>query len=400
MRFLDELTAPVGAEEFLAKIYGRTFHAFPGDPDRFGKVFGWADLNEILATHRLDDSQLDLLHGSKLVHHSAYTTKETSKNGIRWHRLVPKRLSVHLLAGATLRLREVDQAHRGVGELAAALERELRERIRVNAYANCTRAESSAVHCDDHDVVVLQVAGAKRWRLYGPAQPLPLPDDPDHPAVERRDPGPDPVALLQLDQGQALYLPRGWWHAAQAFKGPSLHLTVGIYRSTGVDLLHWLVERLRNDETVRADLPRHDVATAQQEYLDRIRELVSTQLADPEVMTRMLADQDAREPVDLGLSFPLRVPDGPGLLEGEFTRIRLLARRAVLEHDGDDVVLRAGAQSHRYGAHLARMLQLLVTGQTAAIAELAAACGDAVSEADIRTLLDPLIADGLVSIVP
>jgi hypothetical protein len=41
-----------------------------------------------------------------------------------------------------------------------------------------------------------------------------------------------------------------------------------------------------------------------------------------------------------------------------------------------------------------------VTGQTAAIAELAAACGDAASEADIRTLVDPLIADGLVSIVP
>jgi hypothetical protein len=46
-------------------------------------LFGWADLNEILATHRLGESQLRLLRGSSIVPQYEYTTKETTKSIIQ-----------------------------------------------------------------------------------------------------------------------------------------------------------------------------------------------------------------------------------------------------------------------------------------------------------------------------
>jgi Cupin superfamily protein len=396
---LDKLTAPLGGEEFLAHVYGRTFHLFPGDPDRFGKVFGWADLNEILATQRLGESQLRLLWGSNIVPQYAYTTKEVTK-GNGWQRLCPQRINTYLSTGGTLRLREVDLVHRGVGEIATTLERELRDRVSVNAYANCGGAKSYAVHHDDHDVFVLQVAGTKRWRLYGLAAPLPLPDDVDHPTVVRATPPAEPMTELRLEQGQVLYLPRGWWHSAQAVEGPSLHLTLGITRATGVDLLNWLVGRLRDHDVVRADTPRRDGRVAQQEYLAQIRELVAAELAEPDMLAQMLADRDARHRVDLGFTLPLAGSGGSAPLPGEGVRIRLLARRAVLERDGDGLVLRAGGQIHRYGAHLTPMVEPLVAGQAMSISEMTAQCGPMVDGAEIRALVVALITAGLAEALP
>ena len=394
---LDELTVPLGAMTFLTQVYGRTFHVFPGDPDRFVRLFGWTDLNEILATHRLSESQLRLLRGSSIIPQYEYTTKETTK-GNDWQRLCPQRINAYLSSGVTLRLREVDQLHRGVGALATALERELRDRVGVNAYANCGLSESYAVHHDDHDVLVLQVAGTKRWWLYGPAAPLPLPDDVDHPIVTRAAPPTESVFELLLKEGQVLYLPRGWWHAAQAMEGPSLHLTVGITRATGVDLLDWLVGRLRDHDVVRADVPGQDDRAARQEYLSQIRELIATELAEPDVLAHMLADRDARHRMNLGFTLPLAGSGVSAPLSGERFKIRLLARRAVLERDGHALVLRAGGHVQRASAHLAPILESLVAGRVMTISEITATCDALADKAEVHTLVATLIIAGLAEV--
>jgi hypothetical protein len=399
MPCLDELIAPPGTDDFLASIYGRTFGVFSGDPQRFDKLFGWTDLNEILATQRLGESQLSLLVGEKMLHPSAYTTQEETK-GIHWRRLWPQRVSTHLKAGATLRLRELDQMHRGIGELAAALERELRERVSVNAYATSGAAQRSALHYDDHDVFVLQLDGTKWWRLYGRVEPLPLPDDVNYPTPKRAEPPAEPVAELRLNRGQVLYLPRGWWHRVQATDGASLHLTVGVYRATGADLLNWLLGRLRDSDALRTDIPRYEGEQAQREYLARIRELVSAELAQPSVLARMLTDRDAGHRADLGFTLPVVAGDPGALPCGEPVRIQLLARRAVLEHDGAAVVLRAGGQTHRYAAHIAPMLQALLAGHACSVSQLADTGGASVPDGDVRTVAASLIAAGLARLVP
>jgi hypothetical protein len=48
----------------------------------------------------------------------------------------------------------------------------------ANLYATPPCAQAVAAHADDRDVFVLQVSGAKAWRVYGaPPVPLPYPNE-------------------------------------------------------------------------------------------------------------------------------------------------------------------------------------------------------------------------------
>ncbi|MFG3518547.1 JmjC domain-containing protein [Streptomyces bobili] len=107
-----------------------------------------------------------------------------------WHRLHPAELHSRLQEGASLALDSVDELHPPIARLAEAIERELRTRVQANVYASWTSTEGFGVHWDDHDTVILQLDGAKRWRIYGTTRPFPLYRDIEDPA--RRPPSRSP----------------------------------------------------------------------------------------------------------------------------------------------------------------------------------------------------------------
>lgn len=168
-------------EDFLAQVYGRTYRHFSGEPSLLGGLLGWGDLNALLTHHRLEPPRLRLSAGGEALPQHAYTVPITTRRSTVWHRLKPAELHRHLAGGATLVLDAIDELHPIVGDLAQALERHLHTGIQVNAYASWTPEEGFGVHWDDHDVLVLQLDGAKRWRIYGPTREAPLHRDTDIP---------------------------------------------------------------------------------------------------------------------------------------------------------------------------------------------------------------------------
>jgi len=72
-----------------------------------------------------------------------------------------------LRRGATLIIDAVDAFHEPLTALAENLERLFHVRIQVNAYAGWRHSNGFNVHWDDHDVFILQVAGRKRWTVFG-----------------------------------------------------------------------------------------------------------------------------------------------------------------------------------------------------------------------------------------
>lgn len=101
---------------------------------------------------------------------------------------------------------------------------------RSSACIAWTSTEGFGVHWDDHDTIVVQLDGAKRWRIYGTTRPYPLYRDIEDPGEAPT----EPVADLVLHPGDVLYVPRGAWHAVCADQGVrSLHVTCGLQaRST------------------------------------------------------------------------------------------------------------------------------------------------------------------------
>ena len=379
-------------EEFLAREYGTTFRLFRGDGP-FRDLLDWPELGTLLATHRLQSPRLRLSRDGEAVPEPRYTVRRTGRSGSVWPRLSTAAVHRELAAGATLVLDAVDELHPPVGRLAEALERRLRTRVQVNLYGSWNAVEGYGVHWDDHDVVVCQLEGRKRWRVYGPTRLAPLHEDVEMPA-----PPPErPIAEFVLEPGDVLYLPRGWWHTASASEGsPSLHLTCGLTAVTGVDLLAWVSATLRLDPTVRTDLPRFAPPSERAAHLARLRKEVTAALEAPDLLDRFFAAQDAAAPGRLGPSLPFV----EGVPADAAVRVRLLTPRAVLTSDdtAGTVTLGAGGQEWTFAAAAAPMLVPLVAGRTLALGELADLAGVSVDRA--ARLIGELVTHEVAVAVP
>ena len=163
--------------------------------------------------------------------------------------------------GATLVLQALHRTWEPVADLSTALSGELGHPVQANAYITPPQNRGFDDHYDVHDVFVLQIEGTKRWVLHEPVHPDPLRDQPwtdRRSAVAEAAKGEAHLDVV-LEPGDALYLPRGWLHAAQAQGAVSIHLTLGIHTWTRHGLAEQLVQEalalLAEDPEMRGSLP-------------------------------------------------------------------------------------------------------------------------------------------------
>lgn len=350
--------------DFPAEAFGRAYHLWPQVAD-FSELFTWDDLNEIIARHRLEPPRLRLFNDGVQVPQHAYAHPVVTRRHTVWHRIEPGNLHHQLNEGASLVLDAVDSLHRGVECFAEALERHLRTDVQVNLYASWTSKEGFGLHFDDHDVVVVQLEGAKRWKIHEPTRIDPLRVDVEAPDPPRG----EPATEIVLRAGDMLYLPRGWWHAVAATEGRSLHLTCGLKPTTGADLLSWLADQLRASATVRANLPRLGSREEQVAYLAVLLKEVTAALHDG-VIEEFLCARGAMDP---GRPMP-SLPFVGGIPVDESLYVRLTASGAWYEVDGEGrPVLNAGGQQWTFAAPALAVVKHLAEGRSASMGELAVA---------------------------
>jgi hypothetical protein len=103
-------------------------------------------------------------------------------------------------------------------------------------------------------VFVMQISGAKAWRLYG--APVETPYRGEEFQVGRHEPG-EVTREFTLSAGDCVYIPRGLMHDAENVgDAPSLHITVGLITKTWADLLLESISELALSEPdFRRSLP-------------------------------------------------------------------------------------------------------------------------------------------------
>ncbi|GHI10212.1 cupin [Streptomyces cellostaticus] len=373
--------------DFPAEAFGRTYRLWPQVSD-FSDLFTWDDLNEIIARHRLEPPRLRLFNDGTQVPQHAYAHPVVSKRHTVWHRIEPGNLHRQLSEGASLVLDAVDTLHRGVERFAEALERHLRTDVQVNLYASWTSKEGFGLHFDDHDVVVVQLEGAKRWKIHEPTRIDPLRVDVEAPEP----PHGEPVAEIVLRAGDMLYLPRGWWHAVAATEGRSLHLTCGLKPTTGADLLSWLADQLRASATVRANLPQLGSREEQVAHLAALLKEFTAALHDG-VIEEFLC---ARGTMDPGRPMP-SLPFVGGIPADDNLHVRLTASGAWYEVDGEGrVVMNAGGQQWTFAAPALTVVKHLAEGRTTSIGKLAVASSLPVDQ--VATLITELVAADVAAV--
>jgi len=128
--------------------------------------------------------------------------------------------------GCSMRLLHPQRFSTTLWRVLSQLEDFWRSPMGSNSYLTPAGSQGFAPHFDDIDAFVLQLEGAKRWRLHAPTDPRNI-----LPRYPSRDFTQEEVGEVVMDvvlqPGDMLYLPRGMVHQAESLpESHSLHLTI------------------------------------------------------------------------------------------------------------------------------------------------------------------------------
>lgn len=391
---LSEILEPCAPEEFLNSSWGVNVLRVRGRAGKFARMMPWGRLNEILRRQRLDFPRLRLVCDGKPLPVASYLRHVAgSRQKTSIPRLKPSELTKQLREGATLVLDAVDELSEPIEELAAGLELFFRERVQVNLYAGWQTSRGFDLHWDDHDVFILQVAGRKKWSVYGMTRPYPLVSD----VVKAEKPAREPVWHDTLEDGDLLYIPRGWWHVAEPLAEPTLHLTVGIHNRTGLDVLRWLTQRMRASETYRRDLPRFAPARERAAHVARMRQELLAEF-DETVLERFYEEIDSQAEPRARVSLPFEaMPQRPS--PSLQSVVRLLAPRPLkLEAEGGVVEFVCMKRRWRFAEDALVVLRPLEERRACTVAELCDEARGRLDKATVRAFVAELSRHGLVTV--
>ncbi len=181
---------------------------------------GSAAIDEVVAWHDVEAPRSAMAAGGDPRNHRlpVGVHRQPHVDYSPW-RLQATRVAELLDGGSTLVLLGIDEVIPRLSPLCEAIERVVGTRSGINAYISRGVAPGFGAHWDDHDVLVLQVAGTKAWEVYEPSAPFP---NRGHISWEVSS---DLVWQGVLRPGEWLRVPRGWGHRVSGNRDMSIHFT-------------------------------------------------------------------------------------------------------------------------------------------------------------------------------
>jgi len=269
---LEQLVAPLSPEEFFAQYYEKKFYKSPVKHPEIEGLLSLDRIDEIISDSELPASAISMAKSGEAVPQDEFIT---SNNVVDRGAVLDNYRN-----GATIILPQLHFADGKLYSFCLGLEREFGARIQTNVYLTPPDAHGFGVHYDNHDVFVIQIAGAKQWEIYGDRDGLPFRGEGFRKGVDETG---ELKETFVLEAGECVYVPRGTAHRAPNHGDePSLHITVGILVQTWAEfMLEAVAEASLRIPEMRNSLPR-DL------FFDRERAL-----SDHAGMFRHLADEIA-----------------------------------------------------------------------------------------------------------
>ena len=268
------LIAPVSVKEFMNEVYEKRALLIQRGKACKDYYSGWMSINDVKQIimnkgvglrdhvfnsealrygHHIDVVRVDGKTGRKLKMNcndtddrdddSANSEDEADAHNDEIDpKIVLERFECH---GYSLRFLHPQRFSRKLKCLLSAMEAFWGTCAGCNAYLTPRKSQGFRAHYDDIDAFILQVEGAKRWRLFHPSDEedvLPRFSSQDFQVEGSRALGACVLDVV-LQPGDMLYMPRGMIHeAVSGDDSDSLHLTLSVnQRQTFLDLMQNLV---------------------------------------------------------------------------------------------------------------------------------------------------------------
>ncbi|MDB5440168.1 MAG: hypothetical protein JWM33_2595 [Caulobacteraceae bacterium] len=378
MHSLEDLVTPAGREAFGKAFDAKTRWAFVAPRPQAAALLPWKTIEQLIGDRLVPPGSLRVaLNG-----HDLAASLFTDEQG----RLKASTLLDLASQGATLVINDIGSFVPAIGDVAAAIERELRCTTGVNAYVSFGALSAFVPHSDGHDVLILHLHGAKRWRSFG--SPLAVPLTGTRPSVT------DAEWEGLMTPGDLLYLPRGEVHAAVPEIRPSVHLTISLADATGVDFVKWLATRAEAREDLRRDLGAGLEAQARASRDPDLFQAIQALLAQATVAD-FLTDRDRERPLRSLACFN---PEGR---LGPDTQLRSALRRRLDMATGveGEAVLTFGKRQIRLSQLARRALDDITRHNRTTVGDLAARLGAEALDTGLQAAFAELARQGLIGMV-
>jgi ribosomal protein L16 Arg81 hydroxylase len=250
---LDWLLGSVGRDQFFDRYFEKELlHISDRDRNYYENLFSEVDLDKIIAQSPEFVRQhvkhfRESYAGSDRESSACSDVLPISPNG------TPSSLREAHQRGYTLVVRDMFRAWLPVAQLTREFQAVFFARLEVHLFVTPARAQGLAPHYDSDDSFVLQISGAKDWKIFNTEVALPI--GPQGHLVDAGKLG-EPSRRLTMRPGDLLYVPRGLVHAACTTDAPSMHLTFGVFPYCWHDLLCDLMCGLAEQEvSLRRSVP-------------------------------------------------------------------------------------------------------------------------------------------------
>lgn len=268
----------VDPQTFANEYWGRKPLLSPGDalPRDFGDLLSPATVDELIAERGVRAPFIRLAKEGDVLAKDCYLGP-AGFGAEMPDQVDSAKVLAQFSAGATIVLQGLHRLWPPLIDFVREAVDELGHPVQANAYITPPTNRGFDPHYDVHDVFVLQTAGQKRWIVHQPVHHHPLPTQPwtrYRDAIARRV-GDEPVIDTVLSEGDALYLPRGWVHSAQAIESTSVHLTIGVSPLTGVDVARAVIDELAAVDSFRASLPINSSPTDDDELTATVTKVMA-----------------------------------------------------------------------------------------------------------------------------
>jgi hypothetical protein len=275
---LSRILAPFAAESFLRHYQAReTFHVARSSPDYYADLLTIADIDAILQSRSLSAGILNVVKNGERWPVEQWSHFVRGARGIQ-HLAIREKLLELYADGCTLVVNQMEALVPALTASCRALTRELGFPTQMNVYITPRDSAGFSRHSDEHDVMILQVAGSKAWRVYS-----------------------SDAAPVQIDlkSGDLLYIPRGMFHDGRSCGEDSIHITLGLNPPYAFQLIRDLADAAAKRRDFQQPAPpRFAGAEAMEsfeaDFLNGLRNLVS-ELGPGHVTGRRAEEQRSQE---------------------------------------------------------------------------------------------------------
>ena len=219
-------------------------HVERNDPSFFAEVFSVGELENMLVAGATDRTGFNLvrtgvppINGEHLAMERPFPrARFTGKQPV--YVLDPRTIVDRFNLGYSLVVSDAARFSDRLQRLCGGLQQELASTVQANVYFTPANAQGFDVHHDTHDTLVLQIEGAKAWRLFEPVIEAPI----EGQTLPLSGKQAVPKAEVTLRPGDTFYIPRGIPHAARSGPQRTLHVTLAIMPMRVIDLLFTLFD--------------------------------------------------------------------------------------------------------------------------------------------------------------